>query len=293
MKKYINNLVPDIYRKVKSKDGWFDDDLSQALSKDIASRLRGRLGEYGTFKPTLRLSKMGPQCPRALWTSIHKPEDGEQLPGWVEIKLSFGLILEALAITLAKAAGHEVTGEQDELSLDGILGHRDCVIDGAIVDVKSASSLSFNRFRSGDISKNDPFGYLEQLDGYVLASADDPLVTVKDRGYILAIDKTLGHMHVYEHLVTDTRAQILKQRILEYKAYVGSSTPPPCTCRTVPQGASGNMQLDVKAGYSPFKHSCFPNLRTFLYASGPVHLTKVVRKPDVTEIDKHGKVVYN
>src|SRR6266849_6159935 len=45
---------------------------------------------------------------------------------------------------MAKAAGHEVLGEQDELTLDGVVGHRDCVIDGCIVDVKTTSRFDVN-----------------------------------------------------------------------------------------------------------------------------------------------------
>jgi len=217
----------------------------------------------------------------------------ERLPPWAEVKFSFGHILEVLAITFAKAAGHEVTGEQDELVLDGIVGHRDCVIDGYTVDVKSSSSLGFSKFKTLDYSVHDTFGYLDQLDGYVMAAADDPLVRVKDKGYILAIDKTLGHMTLYKHEVTDERRQGLRARIQAYKHIVGASVPPPCECRSIPDGASGNLKLDTKASYSPYKYCCNPGLRTFLYKGGPVYLTRVVRRPDVKEVNRFGKVVYH
>jgi hypothetical protein len=137
---------------------------------------------------------------------------------------------------------------------------------------------------------NDPFGYLEQLDAYLLGSVGDDLVTVKDRAYLLAIDKQLGHMCLYEHQL---RAQHIRSRISAYKDIVSLDTPPVCECGTVPDGKSGNIRLDTKASYNIYKHTCFPNLRTFLYASGPVYLTKVVRKPDVPEVDKFGQLVYN
>lgn len=117
-----------------------------------------------------------------------------------------------------------------------------------------------------------------------MASRNDPLVTDKEHGYILAIDKTLGHMVLYKHEVTREREHILRDRIRLYKEIVGHDVSPACTCRTVPQGASGNIGLDTKASYSPYKYCCFPNLRTFLYANGPVYLTKVVRIPDVPEL---------
>jgi hypothetical protein len=225
-----------------------------------------------------------------LWYSVNSPELAEPIPPYARIKFIYGHIIEHLIIGLAKAAGHEVTGEQDEISVDGIVGHRDCVIDGVVVDVKSASSRGFLKFRDKTLSQDDPFGYLDQIDAYVLGSMDDPLVRVKDRGYLLAIDKTLGHMVLYDHRL---RPQSIRDRIVCYKQIVSQPRPPACTCQTVPDGKSGNLKLDVRASYSPFKHHCFPHLRTFLYASGPTYLSKVVRVPDVPEVDSRTKIVYH
>jgi hypothetical protein len=238
----------------------------------------------------LRLSGLGPKCPKHLWHSINTPELAEPLPPYAKIKYAYGHILEHLLIGLARAAGHEVHGEQDELVVDGIVGHRDCVIDGAIVDVKSSSSRGMAKFKDKTIAQDDDFGYLDQLDAYMVGSLHDPLVTIKDRAYLLAVDKTLGHLVIYEHKL---REFSIRQRIEKYKQVVGLSNPPRCTCGTVPDGKSGNIKLDVKASYSPFKRCCFPELRTFLYASGPVYLTKVVRTPDVLEIDRPNKIVYH
>lgn len=234
------------------------------------------------------MSGLGPKCPCALWHSVHSPDLAEPLPPYAHIKYTYGHIIEALVIELAKAAGHDVQGEQDEIILDGVVGHRDCVIDGAVVDVKSSSSMGFKKFRDRSIAQDDSFGYLDQLDAYVVGSvmADDPLVTVKDRGYLLAVDKTLGHMVLYGHKVRETH---IRERIRSYKDIVGSSAIPPCDCRSVPDGESGNYRLDVRASYNPFKRCCFPGLRTFLYAKGPVYLTKVIRQPDVPEITSHQK----
>jgi hypothetical protein len=285
----ISTLIPDIQRLIVRKDGWFNEELAQSLSRDISLSLQSQLGERKAGA-TLRLSQMGPKCPCALWHSIHHPELAEALPPWAEIKFSFGHIIEALAIALAKAAGHEVTGEQDVLTVDGVVGHRDCVIDGCVVDVKSAASRSFQKFKDGTLEKDDLFGYLDQLDGYLVGSADDPLVRTKDKGYLLAVDKQLGHMCLYEHSL---REENIRDRIRDYKEIVRLPQAPRCTCGTVADGKSGNIKLDIRAAYNSYKYSCNPRIRTFLYASGPVYLTKVVRKPDVPEIDKHGKTVYH
>lgn len=286
----INTLVPDIYAYIKA-GGWPD---YETVAQEIALKTKGR----DDARPgRLRLSGMGPRCPKALWHSIHTPELAEPLPPWAIFKYQYGHIIEALVIALAKASGHEVTGEQDELSVDGILGHRDCVIDGCIVDVKSSSTRGFDKFKSGSIRFEDDFGYLDQLDGYLVGSAADELVRCKDRAYLLAVDKTLGHMVTYEH---QARPEKIRQRIAECKAIVAKDIPPECTCGTVADGESGNIRLDTKASYSGYKHLCFPHLRTFLYSGGPRYLTKVVRLPydakkhqSIPEIDNKGKFVYN
>ena len=279
--KYIQTLVPDIYELVGGNHGITDLRASN-MGSDVADAIQQSLGPHN--HRGLRLSGLGPKCPKALWHSVHTPELAEPLPAYARIKYTYGHIIEHLVIGLAKAAGHEVTGEQDELVVDGITGHRDCVIDGAVVDVKSSSSRGFQKFKDKTIAQNDDFGYLDQLDGYLLGSQSDPLVTIKDRAYLLAVDKTLGHMCLYEHRL---REASIRKRIEICKRLVGLPTPPPCECGTRPEGKSGNICLDTKASYSPYKNVCFPHLRTFLYASGPVYLSYVVRTPDVTELTRH------
>lgn len=285
--KSIYNLIPDIYKKIENDRQWF---TPERLT-DFSARLEQALKVSAEEKlPTLRLSKMGPSCPRRLWYSIHHPDLAEDFKGWALIKFTYGHILEHLILELAKAAGHEVTGEQDEVTVDGVKGHRDCVIDGCVCDIKSCSSRMFEKFKDKSIRSDDPFGYLDQLDGYLVGSAEDSSVRVKDRGYIIAVDKTLGHLCLYEHRI---REASIRNRIAEHKRVVELLEEPACTCETVPDGKSGNIKLGVTASYSSFKHCCFPHLRTFLYASGPTYLTKVVRTPNVTEVDKTGKLVYN
>lgn len=281
----IQTLIKDIYSKVSKKDGWFSPELSASFAKDVADRLSIHLNETNT--PRLRLSKMGPQCPRALWYSVNAADLAEPLPAWANIKYGYGHIVEAYALMLAEASGHRVEGKQDELVVDGISGHRDVVLDGCLVDVKSCSSISFNKFKDGSIRQNDTFGYLDQLDGYLVGCADDPLVHVKDRAYIFAVDQVKGHMCLYEHI---GRRSIL-DRIKEYKEIVSLGNPPACLCGTVPDGKSGNVKLDTKASYSPYKYCCFPNVRLFLYSDGPRYLTHVARLPDVPEIDRDGNFI--
>lgn len=291
--KSIYTLKADLYEQL-SKKGWFDESISSSFESEVGSRLRTAFNE-SSERGRLRLSNMGPKCPRALWYSIHEPGAAEPLPPWAIFKYTYGHIIEALAVSLAKASGHTVEGEQDEVVLDGVTGHIDALVDGCVVDFKSTSTLSFEKFERGTLAENDDFGYLDQLDGYVTALHDDPRLLVKDRGFICAIDKQLGHVAIYEHTV---REDSIRKRIKHYREIVERPYPPPCECRTEPDGGSGNVKLDWRAGYNPYKYSCFPGLRTFLYAGGPRYLTKVVKIPmnkngPIKEVDRYGNMVYN
>ena len=59
-----------------------------------------------------------------------------------------------------------------KLGKSNIKGTYDLVVDGAVDDIKSASTLSYtNKFVSFDtVSESDPFGYVGQLAGYAKAS---------------------------------------------------------------------------------------------------------------------------
>lgn len=268
----INYLIPDIYSFLGGEHG-ITDVLASDMGIDVSNAIKQSINPHE--RRGLRLSGLGSKCPRALWYSIHHPELAEPVPPYARIKFLYGHIIEHMVINLCKAAGHTVTGEQDELTVDGITGHRDCVIDGAVVDVKSTSSLGFKKFKDKTLAEDDGFGYLDQLDGYILGSQFDPLVTVKDRGYLLAVDKTLGHMCLYEHRLRETS---IRERIKTHKEIVGRQHPPECACETETDPA-GNVRLGVRASYSAFKHHCFPGLRTFLYAKGPVFFSKVMKTP--------------
>lgn len=292
--KLINTLIQDIYSLVQTKDGWFDNSLASSFSADVAQRLQAQFKERDN-KGTLRLSKMGDQCPRALWYSVHHPELGESPSGPNMIKFSNGHIIEAYTLMLTKAAGHEVVGEQDAVYVDGILGHRDCIIDGCLVDIKSANSRAFQKYLLGVTEDIDSFGVLSQLDGYLVGSMDDPLLRVKDRAYILAVDKELGKLHLHEHKI---RAESIRDRIRSYKEIVARSSAPSCTCRTSPDGQSGNIVLAFPATYNNFKFCCQPNIRVALTSKGPRFYTKVVKWPHyegrpLLEVDKAGNRVYN
>jgi hypothetical protein len=262
--KSIYQLIPDMQDYISKNENWYEQTLS--LNMDLR---QSRPDINKDPRRGLRLSGLGDKCPKALWYSIHHPERAEPLPPHAIFKYKYGLIIEDMALALARLAGHSVTGEQDAVAVDGVLGHRDAVVDGCVLDVKSCNSFAFDKYKNRQVEE-DIFlsGNLLQLDGYILGSRSDPLVTVKDKGYILAIDKTLGHMVLYEH---ELREQQITDRIEYYKSIVSLPSAPGCQCNAVRDRASGRLRLDTKASYSDYKSICFPHLRMEIISGKPVY----------------------
>lgn len=229
------------------------------------------------------MSNVGKPCERQLWYEINQNEEGEPLRAETFMKFLYGDVIEELLLFLARLAGHKVEGEQDEQEIANIKGHRDCVIDGVLVDVKSASSYSFKKFKEGRLEEDDAFGYVSQIQSYLYAGQKDPKVKDKERAAFLVLDKTLGHICLDIHQKKDFNWEEYYER---KKDIVAQETPPRRGFDPVPEGKSGNKKLPVNCSYCAFKHTCHPNLRTFLYSYGPVYLTKVEREPNVLEITK-------
>lgn len=277
--KDISTLVGDIYRLV-DKGGDISDELVDGFASSLAGIVRDRMKEREQAS-YLRPSNIGEKCDRRLWYSVNHPSLAEPLTPETKLKFLIGDIHEAVLLFLAEAAGHSVTGQQDVVSIGPVSGSRDAVVDGVLLDVKSASSRSFDKFVAGIKPGTDSFGYLKQLNFYLEASQDDELVTDKSRAAFLASDKTLGKITLDVH----ERAGIDFGKLIETKlAMLASPTLPAKGYFPEPFGESGNEKLGVECSYCPFKRACFPNLRTFIYSYGPVFLTSVKREPKVPEV---------
>jgi hypothetical protein len=280
LSKSYKTVVNDIYALFEKKGFQFNpeniSDFGQRLAQHIANRVAEERGP-----PSLRFSNIGKKCNRALWYQINEPYKAEPLSPQVQFKFLYGDIIEELVLFLAKEAGHRVEGQQDELNLEGLKGHRDAILDGLPIDVKSASSRTLDKFKEG--LREDPFGYREQLSGYEKAAQGDPRVTEKGSAF-LVVDKTTGEIYLDHH--DDLKDIDLKNIIKEKKEAVSRKEPPPRYYMPEPEGKSGNLKLGVECSYCPFKEACWPGLRTFLYANKPVFLTRVERLPKVPEASK-------
>lgn len=277
--KSISTLVQDIRNRLTSSEP-FEADVVETFSRNLAKKLANRLSDERS-KPSLRMSNLGTKCDRKLWYSINKPELAEPLSASTRLKFLFGDILEEVLLFLARASGHRVEHEQSETVLHGVKGHIDAVVDGELLDCKSASSYGFRKFKDHGLEQDDPFGYIAQGDGYLTAMSSGDTLANKSRFHFLAVDKQLGQLALdtypkqlvdYEKLIDDKRAMLSR------------ATPPNRGYSDLPDGASGNRKLDIACSYCAYKSSCWSNLRAFSYARKPVFLTKVVRTPNVPEL---------
>lgn len=285
MAKKISTLVEDINSVIEGNGGW-DETVHKFFTESVSSTVWRRLGnEREEREPTLRLSGMGTSCTRKLWYSINKPDDNEVFRASTLLKFLYGDLLEDLILSLAIAAGHDVAGMQDTLEVAGIKGHRDAVIDGITVDVKSASPYSFIKFKTGGLRDDDPFGYISQLSSYVYAGRTQTEVdSHPSLGAFLVVNKVSGElcldMYDLGHEINTK-----EEEFEAIKAAVNNpEVVPDRGFSSIPDGKSGNMKLDTQCSYCAFKDMCWPGLRTFLYSGKPRFLTEVVREPKVDEI---------
>ena len=279
--KTIETLTDDIYR-LFTEEHTFDEGNVETFGQRLSQIIHERVGRVRST-PSLRMSNLGTRCLRKLWYEINTPEKGEELTGDTRMKFLYGDILEELLLFLAKEAGHEVTGEQDTLSINGVDGHRDAVIDGVLVDVKSASSYSYKKFAEGTLAQDDAFGYIDQINAYLAASRDDPLVRDKGRAAFLAVDKTLGKLTV---MSTPANGVNYEKKITEIRHVLSQPEPPKKYYTDEPMGESGNRKLGVSCSYCPFKKECWPGLQVFKYSDKHVYLTKVAKAPRVEKVDR-------
>lgn len=268
----INTLVADLEALLVGGGIKIDEGT---LAATIAKRLAS-----GDPTPSLRMSNFA--TPDAqLWFYINRPDLAEPLSPNARLNFLYGDIIDEIMPGLIEQAGHKVEGRQDELTYCGLIGHRDLVVDGVLLDVKSANSRSFEKFKYHRLETDDPFGYLDQLSLYLLGSKEDPVVKVKGEGAFLAVDKERGCfcLDFYKRKEVDYESEIKRK-----SSVIAGAHPPSCSCVPVPHGGSGNRKLGVRCSYNPFKWACHPGLRAFQYSNSTVYLTHVERTPDVPEV---------
>jgi hypothetical protein len=274
--KQIDTIVEDIYALFGQEEK-FDVSLFREFGDNLHDLMETRFHNKRSGPNYLRMSNIG-RPDRQLWYDINGTAEREALLPSTLIKFAYGDMIEQMVLLYAKMAQHEVVQEQAEVEVDGIKGHIDAIIDGVLIDVKSASSFSFQKFENKALFEpgNDPFGYVAQICGYIEA-------TGCERGGFLVVDKTLGKLCFCEIPAEVITAYKVRERIAHIKDVVASPELPPRCHEDVPDGKSGNRKLATGCSYCPHKFTCWDGLKTFYYSTGPRYLTQVVREPRVAE----------
>lgn len=282
MSKSIDTLIDDVQSLFGEEPHVADEKRVQELGQAIAETIQSRLAEKPREKGTLRMSNIG-KGDRQIWYDVTGNGEKEVLSPSTKTKFLFGDIWEHIMLFLAKEAGHEVTHEQAEVEINGVVGHMDAVIDGVLVDTKTASKFAFQKFKQDKLRDDDAFGYYDQLGGYskALGGID---------GAWWVVEKEQGHMTLLKAPKEELEALDIPSRIDHLKEVVASPEPPERCHEDVEYGKSGNRALAVNCSYCPHKFKCWADandgmgLRTFLYSKGPTHFTQVEKEPDVPEL---------
>lgn len=283
--KQLNTLVPDIYKLLEDLSAGEPLPLTEEAVDETLASMKESIMHWAKPRKrdtdfTLRMSNVGkPQ--RQLWFEKRDEDTRGDINAPTQIKFLYGHVLEELVLMLARMAGHEVSDEQKEVTVNGIVGHMDCKIDGQVVDVKSASKFAFTKFKNGTLSSDDPFGYLGQLAGYEKAEGTD-------EGGFLVINKESGELCMF--CPDDLDKPNIDTTINSLKSNLELDKPPELCYTPVPDGKKGNMRLPKGCSYCKYKHECHKDandgagLRTFKYSTGYAYLTKVVAEPKVEEV---------
>ena len=283
--KQLDTLVPDIYEILGNLSKGEPLPITEEALDETMASMKEAILHWATPRKrdtdfTVRMSNVGKPS-RQMWFEKRDPSGRGDVDGATQIKFLYGHILEEIVLMLVRMAGHNVTDEQKEVTVNGIVGHMDCKINGQVVDVKSASKFAFNKFRNGTLAADDPFGYLGQLAGYEKAEGTD------DGGF-LVINKESGELCMY--VPDDLDKPNIDTKINSLLDELKLDTPPEMCYNPEPEGLKGNMKLPKGCTWCKYKHECHKDandgegLRTFKYSTGFKYLTKVVAEPKVDEI---------
>lgn len=278
----LNTLAQDVYSLLETKGGG-SDASSLSFGERLSALVKAKVSDEQGAR--LRPSNIGHACLRKLWYEVHKAEKLPGFDGQTLLKFMLGNTWEEALLFLAKEAGHDVKHEQLTVSLGGLHGSIDCIIDGCLVDVKSASPYAFDKYTGGLTTDNDGFGYIDQANFYLDALQDHPDLIDKDNAYLFVGDKTQGRLAV----TTVPRIHRDWEEYINAKQEKLSKDQPPSRAFTPTAfGKSGNLAVPkVCNDYCGAVDLCWPGTRKFAYSSGVVRLTQVRNEPRVSEIFDH------
>ena len=293
--KTVDTLVKDIYDlfsldPIKMDEKEVDKHID-TFGEMLKVHIKAFMYEQPRTRGNLRLSAIG-KPDRQLWYDVNSKKEIEDLAPSTRIKFLYGYILEELLLLCSSIAGHKVTDQQKEVSVEGVLGHQDAMIDDVLIDCKSASSYSFKKFKSNDLfgKGKDPFGYIGQISAYAEANGiggegvrPDEIIAA-----FLVIDKSTGELCLTP--VRNTEKDNATHRVNQVKGMVSNDHVPDRCYDPLDDGESGNLKLATGWIYCSHKRECWADanqgkgLRAFKYARGLNYLVKVSKEPKVEEV---------
>jgi hypothetical protein len=287
--KKLDTLVDDIYKKLSVLGKGKSLNLSEESIEQFGESMKDVLRHWSTPTPrsteTLRMSNIG-RPNRQLWYDMKTEQQAQEIPPATFIKFLYGHMLEEVVLLLVKLAGHTVSDEQKNVKIKGIEGHMDCVIDGEVIDVKTASGYAFKKFKDGTLAEDDTFGYMSQLAGYEAGHGTS-------NGGFLAMNKESGELALY--IPEELDKPNIETKIDTVKKSLKKAAPPELCYKPIPDGSSGNMKLPRGCFFCRHKLECHKDsnngkgLRVFKYSKGLSYLTQVVKEPRVDEITNEFK----
>ena len=282
--KTVDTLVKDIYDlfsldPIKMDEKEVDKHID-TFGEMLKVHIKAFMYEEPRTRGNLRLSAIG-KPDRQLWYDVNSKKEIEDLAPSTRIKFLYGYILEELLLLCASIAGHKVTDQQKEVSVEGVLGHQDAMIDDVLVDCKSASGFSFKKFKDNKLLEDDPFGYIGQISAYAQANG------VNEAAF-LVIDKSSGEICLTP--IHQMEMDNATNRVKHLKGMVVDDHVPDRCYAPVPDGESGNLKLAIGCIYCNHKRECWSNanqgkgIRAFKYSRGLNFLVQVSKEPKVEEV---------
>jgi len=298
--KKIDRLIYDIHEYLKGNHGDPSGEPSPnteagviTLSKNVAYHTldltKGRPVEAkATTDKMIRMSELGEPCLRKLVYKRYHPHLGlpphaESGPPTLQVKFLLGDYVEEVALFLAQEAGHMVTHRQDtvEYRPSGTdwysVGHLDAIIDGHVIDVKSASDFAFNKYkREGMTAENDGFGYRYQIDGYATA------LKMTGRGFLF-VNKHDGEMLLVDR--SNEPVIDIAQRIRDIGTHLDEYLDMGKAPERLPLSydkKSDQQKLGTVCSYCAFKHHCYSDspkrLEGYIVSGKPVYFVDLDMK---------------
>ena len=193
----------------------------------------------------LYFSEVGDPCPRRLWYKYNTPTIGVKPDGRALLKFFYGDMLEELVLNVAEDAGHKVEKKQERAIYE--------IGDGWIVRGRIDAIIDNVCVDVKSVTKFSEVKFANGLKDY----------------YPIEVNKTLFKLQA------ESSAEIAG---LEAPDVLKRLDPVPAS------KTSKNSKLCTSCSYCNFKKECWPEMRTFLYSSGPEFLVNVVDTPRVMEI---------